>query len=245
MGNVTKILLLAGTTEARQIALACGARGIALETVMSEAPRGMTPMPVAYEVLDAVTADVLAARTAEVDAVIDASHGFDSAMTSAGFAAAQAAGLPVLSVTRDAWDISEDVHWRAARDVAATNAMIPEDARVFAATGWGSLPDFAAFRGARLYLRQTTAHDRQPPYDFVELVFGDAPFTAEGERALFERLGIELLICRNLGGVPSRPKLEAAKAMGLPVILIDRPAKPEGLQIVRTVDEVMAWVDAL
>ncbi|MFK7835130.1 MAG: precorrin-6A/cobalt-precorrin-6A reductase [Sulfitobacter sp.] len=236
------VLLLAGSAEARQIAKGLLARGLGVQALMSEPPRGSEPMPVPYEVvgedLDARVADL--AQGARV--IVDACHGFDAAMTTAGARAAKATERPLVSVTRPAWDVAESPLWESAADMTEAIDMIPSGARVFAATGWESLPACRGFRGEVLMLRQTTHHDKSPPLDFVELAFGDAPFSVAGEITLFERMKVDTVVCRNLGGLPSRPKLEAALALGIQVILIERPTKPAGVREVATVDAALDWV---
>lgn len=239
------ILLLAGSAEARQIARALGPRDLRLRALVSEPPRGPDPMPIPCRMHPFDDPASLAEQMQDVDAVIDASHGFDGTMTEVGFAAAGIADVPFVTLTRPVWEVSEHPKWRSARDLRAAMPMIPAGARVFAATGWTSLPACARFPGDRLLLRQTVPHDRPPPFDFVDLIFGEAPFTPASETALFKALHVDMLICRNLGGLPSRPKLEAAKALDLPVILIDRPARPEGAAAVQGVQAVLDWVEAL
>lgn len=239
------ILLLAGSAEARQIAQAVQAQGLGVHALVSEPPRGPSPMPVAFEVLEFTDAADLLPRLTGFDAVVDASHGFDGQMTRIGHAAAQQAGLPFVSLNRLRWSLDESPLWSAAPSVRAAIAMIAPHEQVFSAAGWASLPECAAFQGARLFLRQTSPHDRQPPYPFVKLVFGDAPFSVASETALFEDLRIDVLLCRNLGGRPSRPKLDAALALGLRVILIDPPAAPEGAETLTDVAQVLTWIDAL
>jgi precorrin-6A/cobalt-precorrin-6A reductase len=246
MRTANHILLLAGSAEARQIAAALVARGQSVTALVSEPPRGDTPMPVPFEMVDFHDCAALSGRMAGFEAVVDASHGFDGLMTRAGFEAATEVGLPFVTLMRDRWSVDEDrAHWTTAPNIRAAMAQIAADARVFSAAGWASLADCAAFPGGRLFLRQTSPHDRRAPYPFVKLVFGDAPFRAASEAALFKELRIDTLLCRNLGGMPSRPKLEAAKVLGLPVILIDPPALPDGVQVLRAVSDVMAWIDAL
>ncbi len=65
------------------------------------------------------------------------------------------------------------------------------------------------------------------------------------EIALFERLAVDVLICRTPGGPPSRPKVDAAEALGLTTILIDRPAPPQGALVVRDVGAILDWVAEL
>ncbi len=242
MTTPLKVLLLAGSSEARQIAAALAAQGHAVRALKSEPPRGPETMPVPFELVDQVTPERMQSAVATADVVVDASHGFDAVMTDTGYQTAQMAGVPYIHFQRAPWDVSEDPHWRRAADVRAAMDLIPPKARVFSATGWASLPEYAGFPGSCLMLRQTTRHDRPAPFPFVELVFGDPPFSAADEEALFKVRRVDLLICRNLGGPASRPKLEAARTLELDVILIDRPLLPEGLPLLDSIEAVLEWV---
>jgi precorrin-6A/cobalt-precorrin-6A reductase len=245
MEQAGHILLLAGSAEARRIAVALQEQGREVRAVMSEPPRGAEPMPVRFEVCANASQDRIAQAAQGARAIIDASHGFDGHMTQVGHGAAVAGGLPFVTLSRPVWDAGEDPLWQSATDVAAAMPLIAPPERVFSATGWASLPEYRAFKGACLMLRQTTAHQRAVPFDFVEPVFGTAPFSVADEIALFKERRVDVLIARNLGGLPSRPKLEAAKALRLRVILIDRPALRAGVRVVDSVDAVMAWVAQL
>jgi precorrin-6A/cobalt-precorrin-6A reductase len=240
------ILLLSGTDEARQIAEALESRNIHYEAWLSEAPRGAASMPQIPHLRRFDDAATMQAQMAQgFTAVIDAGHVFDRLTTARASAAAAALGLPYCRIARPDWEASDWPLARSVPDVATANGLIAPGARVFATTGWDSLPDYAGFRGEALMLRQTRAHKRQPPFPFVELVFGDPPFTVQQEQALFQALRVDLLICRNLGGSPSRTKLDAASSMGCEVILIDRPALPEGVEPECDIEAVLDWVAAL
>ena len=247
MNKSPRILLLAGSFEARCVAEALSARGFVYDAWLSEAPRGAAPMPQVPHLRH--FSDSAAFEAAVVQggygAVLDAGHVFDRTVTRHAFTAAGALGLPYLRLERPAWAVAGHPRWRRATDVAQANAMIPAGARVFCATGWDSLPAFEGFRGETLMLRQTRRHGRAAPFPFVKLVFGDPPFSVGDEKALFALLGVDLLICRNLGGVASRPKLDAAAALEMDVILIDRPEAPAGLPMVTDVNAAMAWVSNL
>lgn len=239
-------MLLAGSAEARRIAEALLARGITdVTALVSEPPRGAIPMPVPFELIPFDDCADLAARMNGFDAVIDASHGFDRQMTHVGFAAARRAGLPFVNLTRPRWDVAENPEWVSAGDLCTAMALVTPRARVFSAAGWASLGKCADFPGERLFLRQTSPHDRPAPYPFVELVFGRPPFNTASEKALFKELQIDTLLCRNLGGQPSRPKLDAAEALGLKVILIAPPEPPKEITICAQVSEILDWIDAL
>ncbi len=50
---------------------------------------------------------------------------------------------------------------------------------------------------------------------------------------------------KNSGGDMTRPKLDAAAALGVPVVMVDRPPLPDGVAVVSTVDDAVAWVSSL
>ncbi len=245
MSGDVDILLLAGSAEARQLADGLVAAGLRVRALKTEAPRGRSGMPVPFQVVPQITPRDVETAAAGGRAIVDASHAFDAASTHAGWAAAAALQLPFVTLSRQAWDTHGKPGWHRARDVPAAMDLIEPGARVFSATGWSSLPDYAAFPGARLFLRQTQRHDRAAPFGFVEPVFGAPPFTVEDERALFQSLRIDALVARNLGGAPSRPKIDAASDLSLQVILIDRPALPDGVPVVRRVKDALDWVQTL
>jgi precorrin-6A/cobalt-precorrin-6A reductase len=240
------ILLLAGSFEARRVAEALDACAMSYVAWLSEAPRGTAPLPQIPELQRFDDGEAMQAQMAQgFTAVIDAGHVFDRVTTARASDAAAALGLPYLRIERPAWDAREWPLCRSVPEVPAAVDLIAPEARVFSTTGWNSLPDYAAFPGETLMLRQTRAHRRPPPFPFVEMVFGDPPFTAAEERALFEALRVDLLICRNLGGDPSRTKIDAAAALGCEIILIDRPTLPEGLRTVCDIDAALDWVSDL
>ena len=221
------------------------ASDVSARAVLRRAERSFGPLAVPSEIWSPGNLDEMAAylRAHELTAVLDAGHGFDADISQIAFDATARLGLPYLRVLRPMWDIAAPVE-RAA-SVAAAARMIRPKARVFAATGRGTVEDYAPFAGARLYLRQTNAQARTKLPPFAEAVYGQPPFTRAAEEALFRALQIDTLVLRNVGGVPSRPKLDAARAMGLRVIAIDRPAAPVGAQVLAAPDAAIHWIETL
>ena len=62
------------------------------------------------------------------------------------------------------------------------------------------------------------------------------PFTLEGDLALLKTQRIERIVCKNAGGKGAVSKLDAAHSLGVPVIMIDRPALPARHEV-HSVDE--------
>ena len=56
--------------------------------------------------------------------------------------------------------------------------------------------------------------------------------------------GIDALVTKNSGGAMTQAKLDAADEAGVPVIMVDRPALPDGVASVHTVDAAVDWVRA-
>jgi precorrin-6A/cobalt-precorrin-6A reductase len=54
---------------------------------------------------------------------------------------------------------------------------------------------------------------------------------------------IDALVTKNSGGDATAAKLVAARQLGLPVVVVSRPASPVG-PLARSVDEALSWVDA-
>lgn len=247
MKEPSALLLLSGSAEAQMLRPELVKLSLRLRCLASEKPRKAVQSELAtdYRRFDDAQGMREYLEQRGIAAILDAGHGFDGIQSAQAHAAAGVVGLPCISLRRRAWETEGRDNWHRVPDVAAAMPMIPLGARVFSATGWASLPDYAGFPGAKLLLRQTREHRRPPPFDFVEPVFGCPPYPVEEEVALFQRLGVQVLMCRNLGGEASRTKLDAAARLDLDVILIDRPSLPKGAKTVETVAEALAWAKAL
>jgi precorrin-6A/cobalt-precorrin-6A reductase len=68
------------------------------------------------------------------------------------------------------------------------------------------------------------------------------PFSETEDRALMRAHAIDTVIAKNSGGTASYGKVAAARALGIEVIMLRRPAPPEG-PAVETVDEMVACLD--
>ena len=70
------------------------------------------------------------------------------------------------------------------------------------------------------------------------------PYRYEDELALLTEHRIDCLVTKHSGGDMTRPKLDAAAALGVPVVIVDRPPLPDGVVVVSTVDDAVAWVSS-
>ncbi len=182
-------------------------------------------------------------RDQRITHLVDATHPFAARMSQNAIAACAGIGLPLVALERPPWVPQAGDRWQSVPDIDAAVAALPETpARVFLAIGRQNLAPFAARPQHRYLLRLVDAAPDLPlPQATVMVARG--PFTAEGDRALMEEHGITHVVAKNAGGSGAAAKLVAARALGLPVVLIDRPAMA-ARTTVASVAEVMDWIAA-
>lgn len=240
---MTRILLLGGTTEASLLArLLAGAR---MDAVFSYA--GRTGAPVAQPLPTRIGgfggAEGLAAflRAEGIGHVIDATHPFAAQMSRNAVAACAATGIPLAALERPAWTPGPGDRWTRVPDIPAAVAALPEaPARIFLAIGKLHLAGFAA-RPQHHYLLRLVDPPGALPLPDAAVVIARGPFTPEGDLALLAEHRIGHIVAKNAGGMGARAKLDAARTLGLPVILIDRPVLPPR-RIFTEPEEVMGWL---
>lgn len=227
-----RLLLLAGTAEARAIARELAALpGVEAIASLSGATRDPTPLPLPTRIGgfggEAGFAAWLAAE--RIGAVIDATHPFAARITPRTARICAALGIPHRLVQRPPWEPGPGEAWTEVADEAEAAACIPPGATVFLATG-GQRPElFAGLRAARVHLRRIDPPGAPCPIPGATVLLGRPPFALADEIALFARLGIDWLVTRNAGGNSGRTKLEAARQLGVRVAMMRRPALPPGL----------------
>ncbi len=113
--------------------------------------------------------------------------------------------------------------------------------RVFLAIGRTQLHVFATAPQHHYLLRFIDEADTPMPFPNASTVTARGPFKLEGELELMQAHDIDWLVTKNSGGEAARAKLDAARSLGVPVIMVDRPHLPER-QSVETVAEAMEWL---
>ena len=240
-----RILILGGTGEARELAAALVAAGA--DVLSSLAGRVRDPRlpqgPVRIGGFGG--ADGLAAfLTAEaITAVVDATHPFASGISANAAEAAVVTGVPLLVLRRPAWDA--DPAWHGVADIRAAAAAVRDwpGQEVFLTTGRRDLAAFAE-DDAHGFLVRTVDPPDGPVPGRMTLIMDRGPYTLDGETALMRGHGIGLLVTKNSGGPMTAAKLQAARDLGVQVIMVQRPPLPHGAVAVATVPEALGWAGA-
>lgn len=241
---MTRVLLLGGTTEASRLARALACAGI--DAVFSYAGRTEAPVtqPLPTRIGGFGGAEGLERylRDRGVTHLVDATHPFAAQMSRNAIAACRAAGVALCAFERPAWTSGPDDDWRHVADLNAAVAALPDaPTRVFLAIGRQNLAAFAAKPQHHYLLRLVDPPQHPLPLPAATVVIARGPFTETGDAALLREHGIGVIVAKNAGGTGARAKLDAARALGLPVILVDRPELPPR-RIAHSLDEVMAFL---
>lgn len=237
--------MLGGTTEASALAALLAARGD--PAVLSYAGRvanpKVQPIPVRVGGFDGVDGLVAYLQAHDVTHLVDATHPFAARMSANAVVAAERAGVAHIALTRPAWVSGEGDRWTRVTDIeAAVAALGGPSRRVMLALGRMHVDAFAVQPQHDYLLRFVDAPDRAPGLPRHHLVVDRGPFDVEGDRRLMAAHGIELVVCKNAGGSGAQAKLGAARALGLRVIMIDRPVLPARLEVQAAAD-VLRWID--
>ena len=238
-----RVLILGGTGEARE--LAAGLRAAGTDVLSSLAGRTRQPRLPGGPVRTGGFGgpDGLAAflREEAVTHLVDATHPFAGAITANAAQAASDAGVPRLVLRRPAWP--PDPSWDTVAGLAEAAETVrswPGEA-VFVTTGRRELAAFAA-DDAHRFLVRTVDPPEGPVPPRMTLILGRGPYTVEGESALLRDHRIGLLVTKNSGGPMTAAKLEAARNLGVQVVMIRRPPLPPGSTVAATVPEALHWI---
>ena len=186
-------------------------------------------------------ADYLAAE--RIDVLIDATHPYAATMSANATRAAKLSKTPLLALRRPPWIAVTGDQWIEVADVqGAVEALASAPRRVFLALGRKELAPFAAAPQHHYLVRSVDPVDPPLPVPHAVYVTGRGPFDEAHDRALLQQHRIEIVVAKNSGGSATYGKIAAARALGLPVILLRRPALPE-VAAVETAEAAVAWLD--
>jgi precorrin-6A/cobalt-precorrin-6A reductase len=236
-----RILLLGGTSEARALATRLHPDDEVISSLAGRVPDPALPVgDVRIGGFGGVDGLRNWLREHVVDAVVDATHPFAATITANAAAACAELGVPHLLLARPAWPAGDAIVVES--DTQAAKVVAEQGfSRVFLTTGRTGT---AAFKDADAWflIRAVTAPDADalPPDHHILLSRG--PYRYRGELELLREHRIDALVTKNSGGAMTRPKLDAAAALSIPVVMVDRPALPRGVQTVTTVDDAVTWV---
>ncbi|MGA2045097.1 MAG: cobalt-precorrin-6A reductase [Roseiarcus sp.] len=243
-----RLLVLGGTTEAGALARALAGRAD-IAAILSLAGRTRAPAPAPIPVrsggfggAEGLHAYLDAER---IDAVIDATHPFAAQMARNAAQACAAAGVPLLALTRPPWARQDGDDWIEVDTMEeAALALGAAPRRVFLTQGRQQLAAFAAAPQHWYLVRAIDAPEDLEALPRRRLILARGPFSRADEEALMGAERIDKLVSKNSGGEATYAKIAAARALGLPVVMVRRPERPAVAQAT-CVEEALAWLDGV
>ena len=239
-----KILILGGTAEARELANRLVAKGhdvmssLAGRTTDPKLPEGSIRMG-KFGGIPGLAAYMRAVGT---ERLVDATHPYAGLISVNAVAAAKITGIPLVRFMRPAWEQREGDDWLTLQTVAEAAAALPANADVLLTTGHMGLEAFLTRDDCQFVVRLIEPPVFELPRH-ASLLLSRPPYDLAGELQLMEREGITHLVTKNSGGGQTAAKLEAARRLGVKVIMIARPAYGPALEV-SDLDAAMLAVEA-
>ena len=243
-----RVLVLGGTAEGRELATRLVADGVGVLSSLAgrvSAPR-LPPGEVRVGGFGGAAGLAEFLATEGISAVIDATHPFAAGITANATSACLRTGTPLLVLRRPPWTAVPGDRWTTVPDLAsaaATVAAEPAESVVLLTVGRQGVGAFYA-APQRFWLRAVDPPEGPQPAR-TEVILDRGPFTVDAELALLQKLSVDLLVTKNSGGPMTAAKLVAARQLGLPVIVVDRPAPPAGVPMVTDVPSARHWLARL
>ncbi|MFJ2746586.1 cobalt-precorrin-6A reductase [Streptomyces sp. NPDC087297] len=238
------VLILGGTTEARQLAEAL-ASDPSVHVTTSLAGRVASPVLPPGDTriggfggIAGLAAWIVAH---DVTRVVDATHPFAERMSFHASEAEALTGVPLLALRRPGWTPQPADDWTFVDSLADAAALLPGFGRAFLTTGRMGLHTFAHLTDTWFLVRSVDPPAAPAP-PRLEVLLARGPFTLEDERELLARHRIDVLVTKDSGGSATAPKLTAAREAGIPVLVVRRPPVPQGVPEADSVDAVLDWL---
>jgi len=238
------ILVLAGTSDARELALRIRNTGYSLLTtvVTDSAAKSMEEAGLPVHVGRLTASDIVElCRQKGVKAIVDASHPYAEEASKNAMTAAKEAELPYIRYERESLSYRQHPLLTVVEDYAQAADLAAEKRGVIMLTTGSKT--LQVFTKKLLGLPDTTLVARMlPRVDNMEkceelgleqknIVAMQGPFSKELNRALYEHYKVTLMITKESGKVGAvDEKVESALEMGIETIMIARPKIEYGVQ---------------
>lgn len=238
------LLILGGTLEASALARAVAKMGMAATLSYAGRVERLKEQPIPRRVggFGGVCGLAQYLRDHKITHVVDATHPFAAQMSKNAVAACRQTATQLLALTRPPWRRGAGDDWQHACDIAAAvTALSGPEKRVMLAIGRMHLAQFSRSPHHRYLLRLVDPPDVPPPLPHHRIIISRGPFTVAGDAALLQDHDIELVVAKNSGGSGAQAKILAARQLGLPVLMIDRPVLSPRDEV-GSVDAVLDWL---
>jgi len=258
-----KLLILGGTGDARQLAQAL------LLLRQGAAALSARPLEIIYSVAGLVRAPQLECevvsggfsqfgglatyiRQRKVDALLDCTHPYALAMSSKAVEATIETGIACWRLERPEWQPQAGDDWRMFSGWDELLTQVAQYRSVFISTGQLSASVLEYFERIvsaveepqTQLLRTAVAPEHELPSS-MQWFKAIGPFEFSAELALMREHRIDCIVSKNSGGQAAEAKLEVARRLAIPVLMLARPLLPACDLSFETLAAVQAHVERI
>ncbi len=182
-------------------------------------------------------------RTEGISHVLDATHPYAAQISRNALEATEQCRIPYGRLQRPAWLQTEGDHWLNFADWEQLLPALQHHQHIFLSQGRLSTKQLQQLTdtrqtGQQFYLRTAIAPGIDLP-DWIKSLTAIGPFAYQDELDLFQRLNINLLVSKNSGGDMTYGKIQAARQLEIPVLMLERPPLPEAIPVFYRIDDVL------
>jgi precorrin-6A/cobalt-precorrin-6A reductase len=184
-------------------------------------------------------------REGRFRALIDATHPFAARMSAHAVLAASATGTPMVRLERPPWTRVDGDAWIDVADMrGAALSLGATPRRVFLTIGRQEVEAFAGAPEHDYLIRSIDAFPLPAPLSRARILTARGPYDLEREKDLLAREAVEIIVSKNSGTTATYAKIEAARALAIPVVMVARPSVPAAPQV-GDVEGAVRWLEKL
>lgn len=221
------ILVLGGTAEAAKLASRLVGQGHRIISSLAGRTRDPAKLEGEVRIGGFGGAEGLADYIAHenIGLLIDATHPFATQISDNAIIAAATTGIPFTRLERPAWVAKPGDRWKTVAALEQAVAAIPSKARVLLALGRQHIAPFSRRGDVHFVVRMIDPPET--PLDLIDFELElSKPGKVDDETSFLIKKRLTHIVCRNSGGAASYAKIKAARDLGIPVVMIERPHRP-------------------
>lgn len=171
----------------------------------------------------------------KIDCLLDATHPFATRMSQQALGSTADINIPSYSFVRPQWQPQAGDNWLLAKDHEQllnelALAVNTGSKNIFYTHGQidrklavelDAIAELNETFGPARYLVRSAKETELPQYAHWLQAIG--PFNLADELALLKEYEVDLIVCRNSGGEATKAKLDAARELGIRVLMLQRP----------------------
>ena len=219
-----KILILGGIKEAAELARQLVNEGHDVTSSLAGRTKEPKPLEGNIRIGGFGGAEGLATYLKEnrIELLIDYTHPFAKQISVNAVEAAKLANVELEIHTREPWQKQKEDRWIEVQNLEEARDAIPKHARVLLALGRQYIDLFQTREDVFYLVRMVDQPEQGLPLPDHKLLIGKPSSDWQEEKAVLEENNINHIVCRNSGGTGAYAKIEAARNLKIPVIIVSQ-----------------------